>query len=303
MKPEALHHHPLVRQEFWIPDLPSGLPVSAEMRALVKRMLSKEAEARPTATEAAQTLDRLRMAALMAGHTNEVAHAHSAEGLDAVSETTIPPMTIVARDRPGRGVDHPDTLVDMPVKPRDEAATEAIQTGDLAEIPSRSAVHRPGRVPIVAGTVGLIVVLGGVGAWLALGGTEPASEVEPTAMSLDPAPVVATTPAPTAPASPIVLPTRPDPSPSGLRVGFDSTPPGARVFEGGRDLGTTPFETTVAGNPGERTFVFRLDRYQDVTVTKTVRTGAKVSATLVRKPPSGVSRPKPTKKPGYCNRA
>jgi hypothetical protein len=71
-------------------------------------------------------------------------------------------------------------------------------------------------------------------------------------------------------------------------------PSGARVLEGARELGTTPFQADLPGPAGERTFVFRLAGYRDAPVVVRVEGGARVEGRLDRiaaVAPSSVRRP------------
>jgi hypothetical protein len=73
-------------------------------------------------------------------------------------------------------------------------------------------------------------------------------------------------------------------------VRFDSDPQGARVTEGGRPLGTTPFETLLVGGPEGRKFGFHKDGYEEVWLDSDVTPGSLVSARLVAKPAAKTTR-------------
>ncbi len=85
-----------------------------------------------------------------------------------------------------------------------------------------------------------------------------------------------------------------------ITLGFESDPPGARVFREGESvpLGTTPFEVTVKRSERAGRVRFELAGYEPRFVKLHNDDGAIVSTTLVRNPPAVVDDiPKPVAKP------
>jgi serine/threonine-protein kinase len=135
--------------------------------------------------------------------------------------------------------------------------------------------------------------LGALFVWLLVGRMatdDPAAPSPPAASAAVPAAV-------DTPASDV----RPEPAPdapaAGFVVRFESQPSGAGVFLGDRNLGTTPIDVRVEGEPGERTFSFRLDGYRDSDVVAFARPGVVVVANLLKKADAAAPRPKKTTQP------
>ena len=84
-------------------------------------------------------------------------------------------------------------------------------------------------------------------------------------------------------------------NPPAMRVRFESEPPGAQVFMGGRALGKTPFDAMLEGSPGVQEFEFRIGGYRPRRVKAELGDNSVVRATLTRAARAGQGMPKRTK--------
>jgi serine/threonine-protein kinase len=164
------------------------------------------------------------------------------------------------------------------------------------------------RLAPYVGAVGLMVGLGAAAYFLAAPpATAPSASVtpsqapDPRATREVPPP---SPPAPTAVAEPKVSLPPPIAPSSVSTLSFRSSPDGARVYEDGKLLGTTPFEHEV-DRPSEgytsRTFVFKKDGFLDETMKERIDTASLKIRTALRPvpapppPPVRDRKPTPTK--------
>ena len=262
-----------------VPEIPARCPASPGMRALVRRMLAKEPAQRPQAAELVRAFEQMRMAALLPG-------AGAAEEIPAAPAETLPDAETACLTTPigGEPAEEPvcETEAIRPVGP---GAVE----GTLAMPPPvavGTADKRGRRMGL--GLAGLAaVVIAGIGLVLAMTGDEsPQAVPEPLPVTdpVSPEPAMARPPQP----PPVVAAVAPAPDkaalPPSLHVRFESDPPGARVLDGYRDLGTTPFESDWTGPATGKRFTFRLERHRDTPITADLRPGSTVFAKLERLP-------------------
>jgi len=294
------------------PDLPAECPVSPAMRALVARLLGKAPAARPGAAELVRAFDVLRMQATLAStvpggpgarDAQASATASTAPGTKAgmpaawPDEAAVPEAEVestVAMSPHGT----PPVRRTLPMEtaeapPPQEASRGFTGSASVEMLPA----GRRRAPPVVAGLAAVGITA--LGIWLAWPEAAPpdapapgSAAVTPTGVSRPAAPVDERSPATSVPAQP----SRPEPAPAPTilavpRVRFESEPPGASVRLDDRDIGTTPFETALPGQPGDRTFVFRKAGYQDAAVTNRVAAGARIAARLERKPAAASPRP------------
>jgi serine/threonine-protein kinase len=257
------------------PEMPAALPVSDRMRDLVRRMLAKEPGLRPTAADLVIAFDSIRSAAppepvAPTGPIDPVSEPETPT-LDLFAEPPVLPEPPPPSPAPGPAAPPPTrvTLTDPVPEPAGPvAAKPASRAGGSRWLPWLVA---GAALPIAAISLAILILSGP---------RDPGSPASPppgATAAPDPGPAVFVPPA--ADPRPVERPSLPA-APARYLVRFDSDPPGARVFEDERELGTTPIALDVSGPPGPRTFRFRLDRYADTVVTAEVKAGAVIGARL-----------------------
>jgi len=186
---------------------------------------------------------------------------------------------------------------------REAAFADAVGDESKAELLSRrgSSTHRPAalRLAPYVGAFGLLVGLGSAAYFLA----SPAPTPDP-----GPSPRASVTPPPVVPVKvpdPTPTPSPSTPPPAGeeplmATLYFHSTPDGAKVYENGRLLGTTPFDHEVTRGQGSgdvHTYVFEKDGFQPETVREKIDTETLKIRTTLRPVAKPVERPEPRRTP------
>ena len=292
-----------------MPEIPAEYPVTDAFRALVRRLVAKDPAARPQATEVAESLERIRMTAVMKGSPQPAIHpTRRGSPVPVPRQDPVPTATPMPVDL-AVAFAQASTLMGSGTRPA-PSPTPAHVTNPPAA--SRAPRARTGWwIRWVIGGVAAAAMGAALG-WVTahrndLAGHEPPAIVSPAAPvaavaaptpaappTAVPAPPPETAPAPAEPAPGVAPDAKPaSPVAAPLSVRFASSPPGAKVYDGARELGTTPFEIVLAGDPGSRTFAFRLERYKDATVVADVAPGAVVTGRLERKPAIPPARPRP----------
>jgi len=283
-----------------VPELPASLPVSDATRNVVRRMLSKDPADRPPAAEVAAVLDRVRMATWGQATVPRPAVIPPA-GPPVAPSLPGPPQPWDAD--PGATVADPDATVALatPTPGPVPAAQDAPDAGDRGR---RAWPFAVALVAAVAVAFGLYVLLG-QGSPGAPPGSGPSPVADPAAASapgIEPSPASAPAPAPDPTPSPAPAPAPAPRETAPVRVRFESSPAGAAVLEGSRQIGVTPFEGLVPGPPGRREYVFRLAGHREGRAAADVREGAVVRADLAREadraPRPRVGRPPSAPVPG-----
>ncbi len=193
-----------------------------------------------------------------------------------------------------------------PVGPQHEAAF--VDAGVADE--SKAELRSPGRArSSAAGSAGMMryaPYVGAVGLLVGLGAAAYflASPPVPTAVAPALAPLATPAADPEPEATPeAAVPDMPLPPPVApaqamATLSFRSTPDGARVYEGGKLLGTTPLEYELERSteaPETRTFVLKKDGYVDETVREKIDAATmKIRTTLRAVPPPS---PQPVREP------
>jgi serine/threonine-protein kinase len=239
-------------------ELMPGYP--PQLNAVVMKALSRKADERyQTALEM-----RRDLLAVIRAISNDVAPE---EGLSALMHRCFAERIALKQEmlrsvQAGRRLDQmpsveTDTTIEIPIAYADgptlppqpapvPAGQPALGEGSLAEIASHITGVTPARktigmVPLVAGGVGLVVVLGGVAIGVVMHNSSSREQQQPAPLASTEAPAVV--PAPSAAIATPPPTTNAVANEIVLRI--DTVPPGAHVIVGGVDRGVSPAEVHV----------------------------------------------------------
>ncbi len=246
-----------------IPELPDDCPASDSLRDLVRRMMAKAPEARPTAEELIATANALR--------PQEAGFLEQTHAATLVRPAITPgkPVRAVTGQEPARGKTPsrsqpvPRTAVipaardDAPVNLPPRRTTGGQRARGIQE----DEPKKSGKGLVIGIVLGVLLLALGGGAYWMFGRPAPQPEV------VTPTPVAQPTPPPEKKAEPV-------------KMRLESEPKGALVRDGDKELGRTPLVHEFAPGTTRRALVFKLDGYQELAADVDIRSDGSFVARL-----------------------